>query len=124
MPDMNKRLVSGALALALAVAGPAKAQYAGIGADSGATGQVGVQTTATQIVAARTGGPRVGRVAVTITNNTGSDRLCIGFTNAVTTTTGECLPPIAGTSITLPTTSAIYGVVPVTTQTVSFLELF
>jgi hypothetical protein len=119
---MKKLLVSAALALAFA--GPAKAQYAPIGADSGATGQVSVTTAATLIAAARTGGPRVGRVTLTITNTTGSDKLCIGFTNAVTTTTGECLPPIAGTSITLGTTSAIYGVVPTTAQIISFLELF
>jgi hypothetical protein len=122
---MKKLLLSAALALALAA--PAQAQYAPIGADNGATGQVNVATTtspATLIAAARVGGPRVGRVNITIINKTGTDQLCIGFSNAVTATTGQCLPAIAGASITLSTTSAIYGVVPTTTQTVTYDELF
>jgi hypothetical protein len=118
-----KKLLAAAV-LALAFTSPAKAQYAPIGADSGSTNQVSVGTTATLIVAARTGGPRVGRVVVVITNTTGSDKLCLGFTAAVTPTTGECLPPIAGSSITLSSSAAIYGIVPTTVQTVGFLELF
>jgi hypothetical protein len=118
---------TGFVALALAAllaASPTMAQYMGPGTDSGATGQVSVTTGATLIAAVRTGGPRVGRVAITITNNTGSDKLCIGFSNAVTALTGECLPPVAGASITLNTTSALYGIVPTTAQVVSFVETF
>ena len=112
-----------ALAL-LALASPAAAQYLPAGTDSGATNQVGVLVTATQIVPARTGGPRTGRVAITIINQTGTGQLCIGFTNAVTTSGAGCLPAVAGASITLNTTSAVWGIATVATQTVGFWETF
>jgi hypothetical protein len=118
------RISAYALAALLALGAPAMAQYLPAGTDSGATNQVSVTTSATLIAAQRTGGPRNGRVAITVTNTTGSDQLCVGFTSSVTKTTGECLPPVAGASITLNTTSAIYGVVPTTTQVVSFVETF
>jgi hypothetical protein len=110
--------------LGFLAAAPALADSLPIGAANGATGQVSVGTAATLIAAARSGGVGVSRASITVTNTTGSDKLCIGFTNAVTATTGECLPPIAGVSITLATTAAIYGVVPITAQTVSFVELY
>jgi hypothetical protein len=114
-----------ALALSLALAGgPARAQMP-TGAASGATGQVSVGTgAATLIAASRSGGIGVSRASITIVNNTGSDKLCIGFSSAVTPTTGQCLAAIAGAAITLSTTSAIYGAVATTAQTVSFSELY
>jgi hypothetical protein len=120
---MNRLLFC--LPLALLMVAPAKAQMAA-GAANGATGQVtaGTGPPATLIAAQRTGGPGQGRVSITITNKTGSDSLCVGFSSSVTPSTGECLPPIAGASITLNTTQAIYGVVPSSPQVVSFAETF
>jgi hypothetical protein len=112
-----------ALAL-LAFASPAAAQYLPVGTDSGATNQVAVTTSATAIVSSRVGAPRVGRVAITITNITGSGQLCIGFTNAVTTGTGLCLPAVAGAAVTLNTTAALWGIATVATQTISYAETF
>jgi hypothetical protein len=97
-----------------------------VGATNLATGQATVTTAATLIgpLGGRTGPPGTGRVAITIINNTGSDRLCIANSNTVSITTGQCLPAVAGASITLNTTSVIYGIVPATTQTVSFSETY
>jgi hypothetical protein len=121
---MGTRFLGLALA-ALLAATPAMAQYLPVGTDSGATNQVTVNTGAAQsIVAARTGGPRTGRAAVTITNTTGTGQLCVGFTSAVTISTGECLPAVAGASITINTTAQIWGAVSVTGQVVSYLETF
>lgn len=80
-----------------------------------ATGQVSVGNSATQIIAANTS-----RSGVVITNPSASTTIYVG-TSGVTTSTGAILPP--GSSLTLPVTSAVYGIVATGTQTVSYAEV-
>jgi hypothetical protein len=82
------------------------------------TGQVPVTTGNTLIVAAR-----AGRAAVTIRNLTGTGQISVGVTG-VGVTTSFVLLAVAGDSITIPTTAAVYGTVAATTQTVCFVETF
>jgi len=84
------------------------------------TGQVsgGVGTTAVQIVAS-SAYPRT----VTIINQTGTDTLCIGG-SGVTAVGAACLPAVAGVSVTLTTSAAIYGIVPSTTQAVGWWSTY
>jgi hypothetical protein len=78
-----------------------------------ATGQVSVGSSTTLIIAAGT------RQGVLITNPS-SVTVYIGG-SGVTTSNGQEL--LAGESVTLPTTSAVYGVVATGTQTVTYLEV-
>jgi hypothetical protein len=78
------------------------------------TGQVSVGNSATRIIAAGT------RQGVLITNPSASVTVYIGG-SGVTSSNGQELLP--GNSITLPVTSAVYGVVATGTQTVSFAEV-
>lgn len=80
-------------------------------------GQVSVTTSATQIVAARSG-----RSSVVITT-AGTDTVYIG-TSAVTTTTGIPLYNVQGASITLDTSAAVYGIATTTTTVVGYLEIY
>lgn len=80
-----------------------------------ATNQATVTTSATQIIAARTG-----RSRVTITN-LGTTDVFIGPTG-VTATTGQILVGTKGASITLNTSAAIFAIVGTGTQAVSFIE--
>lgn len=95
-----------------------------VGTSAFATNQVSVLTSATLIVAARTGAQGVGRKSVTVINKTGSDGVCIGNTGSLTTSTGACLPAVVGSSATLDTQAAIYGIVGTTTQIVSYVETY
>lgn len=79
-----------------------------------ATGQTSVANTSTQIIAANTA-----RAAVVI-SNPGTADVYIGNTG-VTISTGHWLG--AGTAITLPVTTAVFGVVATGTQTVTYMEL-
>ncbi len=79
-----------------------------------ATGQVSVANSATLIIAAGT------RQGVIITNPSTSVTVFIGG-SGVTIANGQELLP--GNSITLPVTSAVYGVVASSTQTVSYVEV-
>jgi hypothetical protein len=81
------------------------------------TAQVSVGTTATLLCAAR-----ADRRAVTI-EDLGSTDVYIGDAN-VTTGNGILLPGGAGSSITIPTTAAIYGIVGTGTQTVGVAETY
>jgi hypothetical protein len=95
-----------------------------VGAAAIAENVVAVGTTSTLIAAARTGLPGTGRVSITIVNTAQATSLCVGNTG-VTTSNGMCLPAIAGASITLNTTAAIYGVWgDAGTHNVSFIETF
>jgi hypothetical protein len=94
-----------------------------VGAANFTPAQVSVLTTATLIAAARTGAPGTGRASITIINKTGTDFVCLGG-SGVTASTGLCLPEVAGASITLNTTSAIYGIVATTSQTVTEGETY
>jgi len=79
-----------------------------------ATGQVSVGNTATQIIAAGT------RQGVMITNPSSSVTVFLGG-RGVTTGNGDELLP--GTSKTYPIVSAVYGIVALGSQTVSYVEV-
>ena len=101
------------------------APEAAVGAATLGVNVVSVGTGATLISAARTGVPGTGRVSITVVNTAQTVSLCIGPTSGVTTSNGMCLPAVAGASITLNTTSAIYGVWgDAGTHNVSFAETY
>ena len=80
-----------------------------LGAANFATGQVTLTTTGGAIIVpARLGGITVGRVSVTIVNQS-STSVALGPTAGVTFTTGQVLPGVVGASITIATTAAVYG---------------
>lgn len=80
-----------------------------------ATGQVSVANTATSILA---GDPQRTNVLIT---NAGTVAVYIG-NSAVTTANGAYLP--AGTSISIPTKDAVFGISSGATQTVTFLVTY
>lgn len=86
------------------------------GSASIATSQVSVGTSATQIVPARSG-----RLAVTITMAGGGD-VFVGATG-VTVANGSLLLGVKGSSVTIPTQAAVFGIGAVA-QTVTVLETF
>jgi hypothetical protein len=82
-------------------------------------GQVSVTSAPTQIV-----GINRSRQSVIIVNH-GSADVYLGDVN-VTTSTGLLLvgsKGIAGASVTIPTTNAVYGIVATSEETVSYLEV-
>jgi hypothetical protein len=91
-----------------------------VGSGAFATSHASIGTTAAQIVAARTGAPGTGRIAVTL-YNAGSATVFYGA-SGVTATTGMPLP--AGSAATLDTTAAIYGIAASGTQTLGVMETF
>ncbi len=102
--------------VAVAVVGPDGSPAGAVGASSGATGQVSVANTATQIVAAR-----ATRREVLIVQG-GTTDVYIGYSSGVTTATGVLLPGSAGAALTLKTTSAVYGIVASGTDSVCYAE--
>ena len=112
---MASKLKSALLALALLTASPAIADIA--------TNVVSVGTGATLIAADRSG-----RASITIVNPSQAVGLCVGKSSAATplsVANGVCLPAIAGSSITLNTAVAIYGVwTDGLTHSVSFIETY
>ena len=96
-------------------------------ASSGNTNQVNVLSTPTLIVSQNTG-----RKAVVITN-LGTTAIYIGFGSNIssatgpngilTTTNGQILPGVVGASISVPSTSAIWGISSGSTQAVSFMDV-
>jgi hypothetical protein len=82
-----------------------------------ATAQVVVGTTATLISAARDGTDDVTIV------NFGTTQVFIGNAN-VTTGTGFPLPGVVGASLTIPATTAIYGIVASGTQPVAVMSTY
>lgn len=86
------------------------------GAATFATNQIAVGTSATQIVAAR-----AGRMAVTITM-LGAGDLFLGVAG-VTVANGTLLLGTKGSSVTIPTQAAVFGIGAVG-QSVSFIETF
>lgn len=84
-------------------------------ANTFATGQSTLGTTAVQVAAARTG-----RRSITIVNHSTTDVYIGG--SGVTATTGTLLLGTKGASITLESTGAIYGITTAGTPTVSFME--
>ena len=83
----------------------------------GSTAQVSVGTTATRIATAN---PY--RKSIKITNVTGTQLVYIGFTNAVTTSTGDYLHSAAGSNTTLAVYGEIWGIAVTGAQTVSVME--
>lgn len=93
-----------------------------IGAANFAATQVSVTSSATSIVAQRTGVSGTGRVSVTITNTT-TTALYLGG-SGVTTSTGTLLPGIVGASVTINTTAAVYGISSGSSATVTAFETY
>ena len=83
----------------------------------GSTSQVSVATTVTLIASAN---PY--RKSIKITNVTGTQLVWIGFTNAVSSTTGDYLHSVAGSNTTLAVSGQIWGIAATGAQTVSILE--
>lgn len=81
-----------------------------------ATGQVSVGTTFTQVVAAR-----ANRATVTMT--VGAANSCVFGNTGVTASTGFPLQPVAGATITLDTSAAVFSACSAAT-TVSFIEQY
>lgn len=79
-------------------------------------GQVSVGAAATLIVAQNTG-----RKAVVVTN-TSTTAVYVGANKNVTTSNGQLLPGVVGASLSIPSTSAIYGIVATGSETVTFLD--
>jgi hypothetical protein len=83
--------------------------------DIASTNQISVAATATLIIAAN-----AARKGVLVTNPSTSVTVYLGL-SGVTTGTGGILPPLS--SVFLPITGAVYGIVASSTQTVSFMEI-
>lgn len=81
-----------------------------------ATGQVSVSTTSTQVVAARAN-------RATVTMSVGAANACAFGNTGVTTTTGFPLQPVAGATLSLDTSAAVFAVCSAAT-TISFVEQF
>ena len=101
------------LAAALAFAAPAAAQQA---PSSIATKQVTVAATATLVVDVRRT-----RVSLSI-ENLGTTQIFCGADATVTTSTGYAIAGVAGTTLTLPATAAVYCITSTGTQAVSVIE--
>jgi hypothetical protein len=82
-----------------------------------ATSQATVGSTATLIVAQRSGRDTV------VVENTGTTDVYLG-NSTVTTTSGLLLPGVIGASVAIETTDAVYGVVASGTQKVCAVENF
>jgi len=91
-----------------------------VGAGAFAASQASIGSSAGLIVAARTGAPGTGRIAVTIQNN-GSATVFVG---AAGVTTAAGMPLAAGAAITINTTAAVYGIAASGTQTIGVLETY
>lgn len=97
---------------------------ASIGSAALATSQISITSSATQVVAARTGAAGTGRKSVCVTNITGTSPVYLGSTTPITTSIGMFVPGSVGASICLDTQSIIYGISGGGTQTVSYSETF
>lgn len=93
-----------------------------VGGANFANTQVSVASTATQIVAARTGVSGTGRISATVCN-TSTVAVYLGG-SGVTTSTGQYLAGVAGACATFQTTAAIYGIVATGTETVGATEVY
>ena len=83
----------------------------------GRTEQISVATTVTRIA-----GANPWRKSIKITNVTGSQLVWIGFSNGVSTTTGDYLHSAAGSNTTLAVNGEIWGIAVTSAQTVSLME--
>lgn len=113
MSNLFKKI--GLIGLAVALyALPAKAED---GVNNLNTNQVSVTSSATLVAAARPG-----RQSATV-ENTGTNPLYCGSNASVTTGTGMLLPGILGAAVTFETSASIYCI-GVSTQIVSYMEVF
>jgi hypothetical protein len=116
-------IISGALVFG---SSPSLALYGGtfnqIGSGAFTTAQASPGTSATSIVAARTGSPGTGRIAAIIINMS-TTPVYIGA-SGVTTSTGSYLAGVIGATIVIPTQAAIYGIVSSGTGSVSVMEIY
>jgi hypothetical protein len=87
------------------------------GAANIATNQVSIGTSATQVVPVN-----ATRRGVSITN-LGTTDVWVGAAG-VTTATGDLLAGSKGASVFIPTTAAVYAIVGIGTQAVSFMEVY
>jgi hypothetical protein len=108
-----------ALVVTISPNSPSSASTNPVGSGSFATSQASIGTSASLIVAARTGSAGVGRISVTIVN-TGTATIYYGPTSGVTTSTG--MPLGAGAAATEGTTAAIYGISATGTQLIGVSE--
>lgn len=83
----------------------------------GRTEQVSVGTGVTRIA-----GANPYRKSIKITNLTGTQLIYLGFTNAVSSTTGDYLHSAAGSNTTIMVYSEIWGIAAVSAQTVTVME--
>ena len=83
----------------------------------GNTSQVSVGTTATRIASANRY-----RKSLKITQITGTQIVYIGFTNAVSTSTGDYLHSAAGSNTTLAVQDEVWGIAVTGAQSVSIME--
>jgi hypothetical protein len=99
--------------------GPPAVQTVVAGAPAGTPvwNQVTVTTTATAIRPA----VNANRAALVVVNH-GSTNVFLGFSNAVTPTTGVLLVGVPGSSLTFQTQTVVYGIVATGSQIVSFYE--
>ena len=112
-PTVNLGTIAG-----VATAAAQASQLAATQAPSNiATGQGSVTTTAAQLVASRTG-----RRTVTV-ENTGTTPVYLGG-SGVTSTTGFLLPGVAGASLTMSFSGALYAVTASGTAAVTFYETY
>ena len=107
-------------AIASSLAGTLAQQQ--IGTANFATAQISVGTSATLIVAARSGGRGTGRKTTCITN-TSTTAVYLGG-SGVTTSTGDLLAAGAGTGKCFDTQAAIYGIVASGSETVTETETY
>ena len=91
-----------------------------VGSGALATSQAPIGATASQIVAARTGAPGTGRIAVTL-YNAGAATVYFG-PSGVTTSTG--MPLRAGATVSISTQAAVYGIAASGTQTLGIMETY
>ena len=83
----------------------------------GNTSQVSVGTTATRIA-----GANPFRKSLKITNVTGTQLIYLGFSNAVSSSTGDYLHSAAGSNTTIDVSGEIWGIAITGAQTVSVME--
>jgi len=83
-----------------------------------ATNQVSIASAAATVIV----NVNTNRTEGVLIVNHSSENVYLG-SSAVTSGTGILLRGVAGTAVTLPTTSAVYGIVSSTGQTVSYIEI-
>lgn len=92
-----------------------------VGSSSLVTNQLNISNTITNIANSRTGNNGIGRISITLFNY-GNNVIYVSGSNNVTTSNG--FPITQYSSITLNTTSAIYGITSSGNSLISIMETF